>query len=466
MSRTTAIPAGTGRALASLLVAGSAFLATTATAQGDVQVHGFVSQGYLHSSEYNYFGHTDDGSLEFAEYGVNFSSQLSDELRVGVQLFARDLGDLGNNEVELDWAFGDYRLRDWFGLRVGRVKMPYGLYNEYSDYDMTRTSVLLPQGVYDSRFRDLMVAVNGVSSYGSVELGAAGSLDYQAFIGTSNIPADGSVGAYFDDATVDYQDPGSGEFRNIPLFALDRVDSKHTGGGQAIWTTPVEGLRLGYTLGNNAAEFHVTQTVEFNALLDFQFSQASQAMGGGPIDVPRTQAYDLPRMHFGVLSAEYQRDRFTFAGEWSRWVGTFNNLYDDATSFAGTPLANSLDFELDMERWYVQASARVHDRLELGSYYSVFYSDRGDKDGSRYDYGAQTGGALASRNEEHRAWQKDLTVSVRIDITDSMILKLENHFINGTAGLLHAENPGVGSILPGGEEESWMLFAAKTSFIF
>ena len=63
-----------------------------------LNIHGFVSQGYLHSSDNNYQGNTEDGTFEFNELGINFSTQLTDELRLGIQFFARDLGNFGISE--------------------------------------------------------------------------------------------------------------------------------------------------------------------------------------------------------------------------------------------------------------------------------------------------------------------------------------------------------------------------------
>ena len=59
-----------------------------------LQIHGFASQGYLLSNHYEYLGaETDKGTVEFNEFGLNVMSNLTDRLRFGIQLLARDLGD-------------------------------------------------------------------------------------------------------------------------------------------------------------------------------------------------------------------------------------------------------------------------------------------------------------------------------------------------------------------------------------
>ena len=76
-----------------------------AVAQGlsdEIQVHGLVSQGYMRSTDNNYLANTADGTFEFNEAIVNFSTQVSENLRVGLQLLSRDLGKEGNNSVTPD----------------------------------------------------------------------------------------------------------------------------------------------------------------------------------------------------------------------------------------------------------------------------------------------------------------------------------------------------------------------------
>ena len=89
---------------------------------GDVEIHGFISQGYLWTTDNNYLADTEKGSFEFNELGINFSTWLSADLRAGIQLFARDLGTIGNDEITIDWAYADYHWRDWLGLRPERSR--------------------------------------------------------------------------------------------------------------------------------------------------------------------------------------------------------------------------------------------------------------------------------------------------------------------------------------------------------
>ena len=90
----------------------------SAKAQDPVQIHGFLSQGYLKSSANNYLADTEDGTFQFNEFGINFTTDLADGLHMGMQLFARDLGSLGNDDVIIDWAYADYFYKSWLGIRI------------------------------------------------------------------------------------------------------------------------------------------------------------------------------------------------------------------------------------------------------------------------------------------------------------------------------------------------------------
>src|SRR5438067_6861490 len=149
-----------------------------------LDVHGFISQGFLLTSANDYLADSSRGSFEFSEVGLNFTLPATDRLTLGVQIFSRKLGPLGDYRATLDWYYLDYHWRDWLGIRAGRVKLPFGLYNDISDVDSARTAVLLPQSIYPAQNRDFLLAQTGVEAYGYTRLGALGALDYRLYAGT------------------------------------------------------------------------------------------------------------------------------------------------------------------------------------------------------------------------------------------------------------------------------------------
>src|SRR5690348_9924310 len=153
-------------------------------ALGALEVHGFISQGFLFTSANNYLADTSRGSFEFSEVGLNLTLPATDRLTLGLQLFTHDLGPIGDYRATFDWYYLDYHWRDWLGIRAGRVKLPFGLYNDISDVDSARTAILLPQSVYPAQNRDFLLAQTGAEVYGYRSLGGAGALDYRLYAGT------------------------------------------------------------------------------------------------------------------------------------------------------------------------------------------------------------------------------------------------------------------------------------------
>ena len=126
----------------------------------NLEAHGFVSFGYLKSWGNNWQGETRNGTDEFWEAAGNVIARPLDHLRLGAQLFVRDLGEYGNGKVELDWAYADWRASDAVGVQVGRIKIPYGLYGEAVDVDAARTTIFQSL-IYGRKERDIRLTTDG-----------------------------------------------------------------------------------------------------------------------------------------------------------------------------------------------------------------------------------------------------------------------------------------------------------------
>ncbi|MBF0421833.1 MAG: hypothetical protein HQL73_02450 [Magnetococcales bacterium] len=158
-------------------------------------MHGFLSQGYITSSDYDYYTKTDGGTFNFNELGVNFSWNANDRLRLGGQLVSRGLGEVDHNDIKVDWALADYHWEDWLGLRLGRIKIPNGLFNEVMDVDAARSQILPPGSVYNLYYRDLIIAVNGLNLYGNTDPGF-GNLEYSLYVGKEPVEPKGGLSIF------------------------------------------------------------------------------------------------------------------------------------------------------------------------------------------------------------------------------------------------------------------------------
>jgi hypothetical protein len=389
-----------------------------------IAIHGFLSQGFLKSSDNNYLAESEDGSFEFNEFGINFTS-VFDRLRIGVQFFSRDLGDQGNNEITVDWAVADYRYQDYLGIRVGKVKAPIGLYNQTRDVDMLRTPIILPSSVYEEGMRDFSNAYHGACLYGIFEPPGIGEIEYEVFGGSFDVD---SESVFIEEAFEKSADRFSLALGQ-PLSAEDRsFDSGHSFGGAVRWNTFIEGLRLGFS--------YLTFDGEMTAGLKY---------GMGNLFANYKSELN---MDFGaVYSLEYMIGNFTFAAEYQVF-----EVDSETTIQPSVPQMPAITSSMTTKRggWYCQASYLFYDRLTLGICYSEFYPDLDDKDGD----------ALVSAGQpDYYAWQKEIIPSVRFDISKNWLIKAEVHFINGVANTYSLDNPE-------GTDENWNLYAVKVSFNF
>ena len=160
-----------------------------------VETHGFASQGFILTTGNDFLApNTTNGSFQFSEAGLNVTTEIGDNLRIGIQAFAQNISQNSNFAFRADWFYVDYRFRDWFGIRAGRLKIPFGLDNEISDIDAARAPILLPQSVYPLQGREFLFSQTGGEVYGFVRTPAAGALEYRLMAArSSSIPASCSL---------------------------------------------------------------------------------------------------------------------------------------------------------------------------------------------------------------------------------------------------------------------------------
>lgn len=373
----------------------------TIGARDNIQVGGFFSQGYIKSSGNNYPFDSIDGTFDFREMAVNVSTTFGSHLRVGAQAFAERLGNYGQDKVLLDWAVADYNFRQEVGVRVGRIKFPKGLYGEALDLDMIRPFVFLPQAIYNPVTRDFNASFNGAMVYGSLGAGRLGSFDYKAFYGDIPMNPEQGVADFFNTTGL-YAGAGT------TALGMD-----HATGAQLMWSTPVQGLRVG-------ASYSFLRKVYGNGKFAF-YPVANVTVVGN-------------RYGYTTFSAEYARNSWTFAAEWERTGDTFT-----VTSVGPTESVNN-----GSDSWYLSAARRLNGWLELGTYYSRMEN--------RF---AAPGTPAAQRT------LGDLALSIRFDISERALFKLEAHHVDGRMGMFNtARTPNPV------KKDSSSYYAAKTTLSF
>ena len=373
-----------------------------------VTFHGFASQGFLASTDYQYLGNSSHGSFEFNEFALNASMSPFNRTRIAAQAFMFDMGNVGNYEPGLDYGLVDYTFCDEFGVRGGRVRRPMGIYNHILDVDLARTSVLLPQGLYDARWRDFSASLDGGSFYGSIDLGKVGGLSYEAYAGKLNLAQDGGIAQWVKNGLP----PAS-------IASFNSIEGDVVAGAQLWWSTPLPGLRAGAAAGQANENYDITVRPPF---------------GPGGIHTEVHTPYQQ-------YSLEYQWKAWTFQTEYQ----TIAVLNED--SAAGRAFNRG---RTRQDAWYLGAAYRINKWMEAGTYYTEFYRDIGNRNGEGFAPPLATSDAA----------QKDLALSLRFDPKPWWIIKAEGHFIRGTALLRDNANN------PARDNDGWWMLALKTTFSF
>jgi hypothetical protein len=349
----------------------------------NIQIHGYATQGFIYTDHNNLFSmDTSDGSPAWTEAVLNVTAQPEAKLRIGVQARYYLLGSFGN-AIVLDWASADYKVNDRFGVRFGKVKTPWGLFNEIQDIDPAYVWALLPQGVYPLSDRNSYLAHYGGIVYGTLDLEKFGKLEYRGFGGEGYYPS--NDGYYVAQAETGYSLPND---IHGPLY-----------GGAIRWKTPLKGLMMG------ASE-----------LTDAKWN-AAQTYNNGKSTVQGS--YTLPANSQPNYFAMYEHNKLMVAFEYERSWG------DEINTFPTAP-ADSYSLRNDDRSEYEMVTYKITQKLTLGAYDSQNSDHQAPLNAQRYS--------------------KDWTFSARYDFNQFLYAKAEQHFIDGD-GLTQNFDPNLNTDL-------------------
>jgi hypothetical protein len=301
------------------------------------QIQGFAAQGLIGSTNNNFFGDSRDGvSTEFTEAGIHGTWQPLDTLRLSGQVLYRQAGENDEEGLRLDYAQVDWQIHrseiTQLGLKFGKVKLPYGLYNETRDVPFTRPSILLPQSIYVDNSRDLLLAAPGVFLHGAT-VQDYGAIDFSL----------GWVQPDFDSDAVEYvflgiNRPGS-------------LEGKSAIGARLRWDAPTDTtLVLTYA----------------DAKADYQ-PGSPDVLAAGKVEFRNLLASIQQRFKTVTLTAEYGEPHSSLDG--------FGPLLPNTSR--------------DIQAYYLQGEWRFHPAWELMLRHETLYRNQNDKSGSQFQ--ADTG---------------------------------------------------------------------------
>jgi hypothetical protein len=303
-------------AIVAVSLAGALPAVTQSLDDLNIQLHGYATQGFLYTTHNNaFYTESSNGSPAWTEAVLNVSAVPIPKLRVAVQARYALLGTSGN-AITLDWAAADYKVNDRFGVRFGKVKTPWGLFNETQDIDSSYMWSLLPQSIYDITTRNADLSHIGGVAYGTLRLDPRiGKFEYRGWGGEALIPKD-------DGQFADLVASG-----NAPLNPFTYVIY----GGALHWLTPLPGLRLGAS--------------------DTLANRASVALVGG--------IETIAPWNNESLFAKYEKNKVMIAYEWNRQASP------GSLDLIGLP---STSVNSDPRAWYAMATYKMTGKLSVGAY--------------------------------------------------------------------------------------------------
>jgi len=132
-----------------LQVAQAAYISDNITMQGfGSAVYGETdtkSNTISFNGDFDKSGISKDGSFAGTKFGLNIGSKITNRIAVASQFIAKN-GDAYN--LTLDWAFASLTLSDWATLKLGKIKYPFGLLNEYRDIGSAYHWIAPPEFLY------------------------------------------------------------------------------------------------------------------------------------------------------------------------------------------------------------------------------------------------------------------------------------------------------------------------------
>jgi hypothetical protein len=281
----------------------------------------FVSQTAIYSSDYNFLSQSDDSlSFDMWEAGFLASTVVKEKLTFSAQLLGRKVSEASGDDLRVDYAFFSYpfyqTMTDTIGVRLGRIRSSYGLYNETRDMPHTRTGIVMPQSIYFDKTRNSFYSADGIELFGYRDIG-----DQRL-----------SAQVFFSKPVADEDETGEVAPLNPTSLEGDRsILAKVSYGSE------YDGFRTSFTYYRPEYKVDVTLTIGPNTLEDNDASFYSESM---------------------ITSLEYNQFDWSLTAEYLRHK--FQSTFPRLSSIPGQQTKKS-GYE---EAFYIQGLYRLSERWE------------------------------------------------------------------------------------------------------
>ncbi len=137
--------------------------------------HGFLTQSWAYGWENQYFGIPKDGDtfgLRKAALQIRYEITSNDifVIQLSHESWGKSyIGEL-HDSVELDWTFYEHRFENGFWTKLGKITIPFGIFNEVRDVGTLLPFYRLPYTIYGEGIYSIET-INGISAGKSFETG-------------------------------------------------------------------------------------------------------------------------------------------------------------------------------------------------------------------------------------------------------------------------------------------------------
>jgi len=300
----------------------------------NIQLHGFLTQGAFYTSKNNYMGNSHDKvSFDQTEIGLNIFWQAHAKIDFSAQGLYRRAGAVETGALRTDYAMMNINLfnneNNNFGVRLGRIKNPIGLYNETRDVAFTTPSILLPQSIYLERSRSLFLSSDGVQLHSRHQLGP-GWLSVKLNYGKMQNDND--------------------ELKNMTLgtMAPGKLETE-------------DASFLGQIKYNFQSDKYILALSYVDVTLDYKPGSSDFLNAGSAQFTPY------------ILSAQFNGEKIGLTGE---YYYSYNKFRDFGVIPDTSPVS---------ENWYIQGSYRLSHKWQSIIRYDVNYLDKDNRTGSNLE---------------------------------------------------------------------------------
>ncbi len=161
-----------------------------------IEFDGFMSAGVAaHSEDDSVYLDTVSDDPRFdndSKFGLQVTADIAENMQGVAQILAT--GSDENFDLDVEWAYLDWRLNDNLSLRGGKVKEPVFLISDYIEVGYAYPWIRPPQEVYRN---NPVNTINGMEILLQTDIGGWG-LTLQPYLGTNTETVPGEPGLVFD----------------------------------------------------------------------------------------------------------------------------------------------------------------------------------------------------------------------------------------------------------------------------